>query len=62
MQKDKVTIVVVPRERFSVTQRSLENVYAETDYPFTLVYVDGNSKPSSILPMRPGPGWWDRST
>jgi GT2 family glycosyltransferase len=43
MISDKVTIVIVPRERFSVTQRSLENIYAETNHPFSLVYIDGNS-------------------
>jgi GT2 family glycosyltransferase len=42
-QKPQVTIVVVPRERFSCTQESLESIYDYTDYPFKLVYVDGNS-------------------
>jgi GT2 family glycosyltransferase len=40
-----VTIVVVPRERFSHARRSLESVYRNTDYPFELIYVDGNSPP-----------------
>jgi GT2 family glycosyltransferase len=40
-----VTIVVVPRERFSYSKQSLESIYAETDYPFELVYVDGGSSP-----------------
>lgn len=39
----KVTLVVVPRERFSFTQTSLENIYEMTDIPFKLVYVDGGS-------------------
>ena len=30
MSKPKVTIVVVPRERFSCTQRSLESIVRET--------------------------------
>lgn len=38
-----VTIVVVPRERFSCTQESLESIYDHTNAPFKLVYVDGNS-------------------
>lgn len=42
-----VTIVVVPRDHFSDTQESLESVYAHTDAPFDLVYVDGGS-PASI--------------
>ncbi len=39
----KVTIVVVPRERFSYTKESLESIYEHTHYPFKLIYVDGNS-------------------
>jgi GT2 family glycosyltransferase len=38
-----VTIVVSPRERFSVSARSLESIYEHTDAPFDLVYVDGGS-------------------
>ena len=37
------TIVVVPRERFSLADESLESIYANTEPPFNLVYVDGNS-------------------
>jgi GT2 family glycosyltransferase len=37
------TIVVVPRERFSATRESLESIYAHTEIPFKLVYVDGGS-------------------
>ena len=39
----KVTIVVVPRERFSYTRPALESIYENTQIPFDLVYVDGNS-------------------
>lgn len=39
----QVTIVVVPRERFSFTRQSLESIYEHTTIPFNLVYVDGNS-------------------
>ncbi|MGJ3245681.1 MAG: glycosyltransferase family 2 protein [Elainellaceae cyanobacterium] len=38
-----VTLVVVPRERFSFTRQSLESIYEHTTIPFKLVYVDGNS-------------------
>ncbi|MGB3669022.1 MAG: glycosyltransferase [Phormidesmis sp.] len=38
-----VTIVVVPRERFSYTRPSLESLYENTTVPFKLVYIDGNS-------------------
>ena len=43
MPEPQVTIVVVPRERFSCTQESLESIYKYTEIPFKLVYVDGNS-------------------
>ena len=43
MLEPQVTIVAVPRERFSCTQQSLESIYEHTKIPFKLVYVDGNS-------------------
>ncbi len=43
MTEPQVTLVVVPRERFSCTSESLESIYQYTDIPFELVYVDGNS-------------------
>lgn len=46
MTEPIVTLVVVPRERFSCTQTSLESIYEHTQMPFKLVYVDGNSPPS----------------
>ncbi len=40
----RVTIVVVPRERFSLSDRSLETLYENTtELVFDLVYVDGNA-------------------
>ncbi|MEM1255508.1 MAG: glycosyltransferase [Cyanobacteria bacterium P01_H01_bin.21] len=42
-----ITIVVVPRERFSYTQQSLDSIYEHTTLPFELVYVDGGS-PKSV--------------
>ena len=39
----QVTIVVVPRERFSYTRESLESIYEHESYPFKLIYVDGGS-------------------
>jgi GT2 family glycosyltransferase len=44
-EQPMVTIVVVPRERFSYSKQSLESIYTDTDYPFELVYVDGGSSP-----------------
>ena len=43
MTNPKVTLVVVPRERFSYTRQSLESIYQNTQIPFSLVYVDGGS-------------------
>ncbi|MBD0336288.1 MAG: glycosyltransferase [Cyanobacteria bacterium Co-bin13] len=43
----QVTLVIVPRERFSYARQSLESIYAHTKIPFKLVYVDGNS-PASL--------------
>jgi hypothetical protein len=43
MNQPEVTLVVVPRERYSYTRESLESIYRHTSYPFDLVYVDGNS-------------------
>jgi GT2 family glycosyltransferase len=42
-----VTIVVVPRERFSYARRSLESILEHTETPYKLVYVDGGS-PSGL--------------
>ena len=41
----EVTIIVTPRERFSYTRESLESLFACTQMPHKLVYVDGNSPP-----------------
>ena len=38
-----VTIVIVPRERFSYAQRSLTSLFANTAPPFNLVYVDAGT-------------------
>jgi len=43
MTSPLVTIVVVPRERFSYTRESLASIYQNTELPFELIYVDGNS-------------------
>ncbi|ELS03714.1 putative glycosyltransferase [Xenococcus sp. PCC 7305] len=43
MNQPDVTIIVSPRERFSYSRESLESIYKNTNYPFSLVYVDGNS-------------------
>ena len=41
----QVTIIVVPRERFSYTRESLTSIYTNTDYPFELIYIDAGSPP-----------------
>src|SRR5215469_1906691 len=39
----RVTIVVSPRERFGMARQSLESIYASSDIPFELVYIDDRS-------------------
>ena len=43
MAEPLVTIVVVPRERFSFALASLDAIYERTSFPFSLVYVDAGS-------------------
>ncbi len=43
MTTPQVTIVVAPRERFSCAERSLNSIYENTAFPFTLVYIDCGS-------------------
>jgi GT2 family glycosyltransferase len=43
MDTPQVTIVVVPRERFSYARASLESIFEHTELPFKLVYVDAGS-------------------
>lgn len=46
MNFPRVTIIATQRERFSLTQVSLESLLADySAYPFQLIYVDGNSPP-----------------
>lgn len=41
----QVTLIVVPRERFSHTRESLESIYQNTNHPFNLIYIDAGSPP-----------------
>ena len=43
MSEIKITVVVVPRDRFSHTKKSLESIYECADIPFELIYVDGGT-------------------
>lgn len=43
MTAPNVTVIVVPRERFSYAKTSLGSIYEYTTIPFNLIYVDGNS-------------------
>lgn len=47
MSIPRITIAVVPRERFSFAAQSLRSLIDNTDVPFSLVYVDGRS-PASV--------------
>lgn len=44
----KISIVVVPRERFSLVQMSVEHLYAFTCEPFEVIVVDCNS-PNAVF-------------
>jgi GT2 family glycosyltransferase len=46
MSKLDVTIVISPRERFSLAPRSIAAVYNHTEPPFELIVVDGGSPPA----------------
>jgi GT2 family glycosyltransferase len=48
MSHPLVTIVVVPRERFSHSERSLANIYENTSCPFKLTYVSAGA-PAPIV-------------
>ena len=41
-----ITIVVVPRERFSRSVESLDSIYENTSEPFKLIYVNPADDPS----------------
>jgi GT2 family glycosyltransferase len=43
MDRTRVTIVCVPRDHFSDAPEALESLYANSDAPFELIYVDGGS-------------------
>ena len=46
MPLPRVAVIVIQRERFSLTALSLRSILAERQaYPFDLIYVDGNSPP-----------------
>lgn len=47
VEEPLATVIVVPRERFSLSISSLRNIYENISIPFSLVYVDGGS-PASI--------------
>lgn len=37
----RATLIATPRERFGVARESLESIFASTEGPFDLIYVDG---------------------
>jgi len=39
----RTTVVVAPREQFRVARRSLESIFAHTEVPYRLIYIDGGS-------------------
>ena len=43
----KVTVVMSPRERFSLTERSITSLFGDLSVPFDFICVDGGS-PASV--------------
>ncbi|MGD9764943.1 MAG: glycosyltransferase family 2 protein [Candidatus Binatia bacterium] len=52
MTEPLVTIAVIPRERFSFTARSLDNICRETEFPFHLLCIDGRSPRAARRALR----------
>lgn len=47
-----VTVAVVPREGFSFTPRTLDDVYAKTNVPFRLICIDGGAPRATARALR----------
>ena len=43
MTEIRTTVVVAPREQFGWTRPALESIFAHTEVPYNIVYVDGGS-------------------
>ena len=43
MTEIRTTVAVAPREQFGWTRSALESIFAHTEVPYDLVYVDGGS-------------------
>jgi len=43
MELKDITLIVVPRDRFSMAREALESLYANTRGEFSLIYVDGHA-------------------
>lgn len=43
MTHANATVIITQRERFGMTRESLESLYDNTEGPFEVIYVDGNS-------------------
>ena len=43
-----VTIVILTLDRLHLTRRCIESIYANTDYPFTLLLHDDGSEPATL--------------
>ena len=50
MDSSLVTLAVVPRERFSFAERSLEDICRHTPSDVELIYIDGNSPSTDWVP------------
>jgi GT2 family glycosyltransferase len=52
MDSPEITIIVTSRERFSFSTESLHSLFAHTDLPYHLVYVDVNSPGAVAAELR----------
>ncbi|MEM7708993.1 MAG: glycosyltransferase [Pseudomonadota bacterium] len=52
MTTPRVTIVISPRERFSLSERALDAIYEHTSLPFDLIYVSGGLPPQVLTMLQ----------
>lgn len=52
LPEPSVTIVVLSLERIHLTQRTINSIYSNTDYPFNVLVFDNGSSPSTISELR----------
>jgi GT2 family glycosyltransferase len=51
-QQPSVTIVLLSLDRWHLTQRCLQSIYAHSDYPFQVLIFDNGSQPETVAHLR----------